>query len=254
MELISATIITRNEEQNLERCLNALRDVADEIVVVDSYSNDRTLEICKKYGCKIVQREFNGFGSQRQYAAGLTTHAYIISIDADEVIDEQLRQSIIDLKKRGFDHRVYKLKINNYFCGKVLHHCGFQPFEQVRLFNKRYAHWDLRDVADSLSYSNSISPAPISGSIQHYRCSTIEEHISKENRLAALRAKIIANDLHSMWSLTPTIKALKEYIYCQLHDLAFMDGKVGMTIAARKARTTYESYRMARHIIKESAS
>ena len=88
MEKISATIITRNEENNLERCLNALTGVADEIIVVDSYSTDRTVEICRHFGCHITRREFQGFGSQRQYAAGLAQHNFILSIDADEVIDE----------------------------------------------------------------------------------------------------------------------------------------------------------------------
>ncbi len=87
MEPLSATIITFNEEANIERCLNSLVGVVSEIIVVDSHSTDATLDICRRYGCRITVRDFEGFGSQRQYATGLTTSRHVLSIDADEVSD-----------------------------------------------------------------------------------------------------------------------------------------------------------------------
>ncbi len=93
MTNITATVITHNEQRNIERCLNALIGVADEIVVVDSNSTDATVEICSHYGCRIVARPFAGYGSQRQFATSLATHRYILSIDADEVLSDDLRQA-----------------------------------------------------------------------------------------------------------------------------------------------------------------
>lgn len=251
MASITATIITRNEEKNLERCLNALQGVADEIVVVDSYSTDRTLEICKRYGCRVTQREFHGFGSQRQYATGLATNAYILSVDADEVIDEELRQYLIQAKSEGFKHRVYKVKIQNYFCGAPVQHSGYEPICQVRLFNRRYANWNLRDYSDQVSYSDSVSPAMLPGTIHHYRCATMGEFVKKENRLAALKARVLATKGDSINVFTPFTKAVGQYFKALLVDQSWLDGGHGMAIASRRSRTTYEAYRMARHIIKE---
>lgn len=251
MDAISATIITRNEEQNLERCLNALQGVVDEIVVVDSYSNDNTIEICRRYGCKITQREFSGFGSQRQYAARLTSNNYILSIDADEVISEDLRAFLIERKVKGFDHRVYSVMIQNYFCGKPVRHSGYEPVAQVRLFNKRYANWDLRDVADQLTFSDSVTPARLPGTIHHYRCASLQEFYLKENRLASLKAKVLAAANTSIGPLTPYWHAVKEFVRCHVILAAWLDGRNGIMIARRRARTQYEAYRMARHIINE---
>lgn len=251
MQHISATIITRNEEANIERCLKALQGIVDEIVVVDSYSTDRTVEICKRYGCKITSREFRGFGSQRQYATGLTKHSYVLSIDADEMLDDELRKSLLSLKDRGFDHRVYAITIKTYFCGAPLAHSGFEPESRVRLFNKRYANWNLRDVSDKVSYPDSVLPAQIPGAIHHYRCATIDEFNKKENRIAALEAKVIATSGQSIWGITPWIKAVCNYLHCHIAHSAWLDGRQGFTIAARRAKTTLESYRMARRILRE---
>lgn len=251
MQHISATIITRNEEKNIERCLKALEGIADEIVVVDSYSTDRTLEICRKYGCRITSREFRGFGSQRQYATGLTRHSYVLSIDADETIDSELSRSLRQLKENGFEHRVYAITVKNYFCGAPLYHSGFEPESHVRLFNKRYANWNLRDVSDRVSYPDSVQPALLPGAIHHYRCSSIEEFNKKENRIAALEAKVIAAANSDVSALTPWLKASLTYLKTLLIDQAWRDGHHGLKIAGRRARTTLEAYRMARKIARE---
>ena len=251
MEQVSATIITRNEERNIERCLNALQGVADEIVVVDSYSTDRTLEICRRSGCRVTSREFQGFGSQRQYATGLATHNYVLSIDADEVLDDELRQYIIELKNRGFDHRVYSATVQNYFCGRPIGHSGYEPMHSVRLFNKRYANWNLHDVSDKVSYPDSVVAVPLPGAIHHYRCASVEEFNKKENRIASLEAKVLAASQSSISPLTPRLMATWQYVKSHIVDYAWLDGEHGFTIARRRAKTIYEAYRMARHIIKE---
>lgn len=253
MHHISATIITRNEERNLERCLRALQGVADEIVIVDSYSTDATLDIARQFGCRVTRREFGGFGSQRQYATGLTKYSYVLSIDADEMIDEQLRNSLIQLKKKGFDHRVYAITVKTYFCGEPLGHSGFEPEKHVRLFNKRYANWNLRDVSDAVTYPDSVQPQILEGAIHHYRCADIDEFNRKENRIASLKAKVIAAAGAQVWPLTPWIRAVANYLHAHIADKAWLDGQVGFTIAARRAKTTLEAYRMARKIMREHA-
>ena len=150
---ISAAIITYNEARNIERCLNSLIGVADEIVVVDSGSTDATVDICRRYGCSVTTRPFTGYGSQRQYAAGLAHNRYVLSIDADEVLSANLRQSLMQLKAEGFSHRMYCFRVVNFICGKPVVHSGLQPDMQIRLFDKRYANWDLLDVGERLTYT-----------------------------------------------------------------------------------------------------
>lgn len=124
MAHISVTIITYNEEHRIEACLKSLQDIADEIIVVDSFSTDRTVEICNAYGCKVTQRRFPGYGAQRQYATSLTSYSYVLSIDADEVLSPALRSSLIKLKEEGFAHRVYEMSRLNFYCGQPVKQIG----------------------------------------------------------------------------------------------------------------------------------
>lgn len=250
MNHISATIITRNEEPRIERCLNSLKGVADEIIVVDSYSTDRTVEICQRYGCKVTQRAFTGFGSQRQYAAGLTTHRYVLSIDADEVLSDQLRAELIALKTSGLTHRVYSMPLINYFCGKPVRHSGWQPVREVRLFNKRYANWNLHELHERITYDELLIPCPLDGRIDHFRVETIDEFERKEQRRGSLRARVIAGRTASIMPLMPHLRATLDYLSCQLRDAAILDGREGNCIALRRFSTTLQAYRIARSLLR----
>lgn len=165
MNKISATILTYNEGRRIEACLQSLRDIADEIIVVDSYSTDNTLDICRRYGCKISQRRLAGFGAQRQYATSLTTHSYVLAVDADEVLSPALRQSLMALKSEKIEHRVYAVSRLNFFCGYAVKHCGWYPDLQIRLFDKRYANWNLRDVHERVIFRDSVRPQRLSGDL-----------------------------------------------------------------------------------------
>ncbi len=251
MTSITATVITYNEQRNIERCLNSLLGVADEIVVVDSNSTDATVEICERYGCRVVRRPFSGFGSQRQFATGLTSHRYILSIDADEVLSEDLREAIIDLKRSGTlaRHRMYALRMVSYVCGRPVYHSGFGPHLEVRLFDKRYATWDLRDVGERVNHSDSVVPAPLPGCIHHYRCDNLDELRGKELRHAAIRARVLAARKNSIGMFTPRLKAVGAFIACHLRQGAVLDGRVGHGIARVRYSATLAAYSDARRII-----
>lgn len=250
MERISATIITRNEEENIERCLNSLQGVVDEIIVVDSYSVDRTQEICRRYGCKITSRPFSGFGSQRQYATGLTTNKYVLSIDADEVISEEMRECLLKLKERGFTHRVYAARVHSYFCGRAMQHSGWEPRPEIRLFNKRYANWNLRDVSEKVTFPDSLMLATLDGEIHHYRCASRGEFAAKEKRHASMLGRVLARKEAKISIISPLVQACRAYISCLMRDGALLDGKAGRIIAGHRFRTTRDAYRIARHLIK----
>lgn len=252
MTNISATIITYNEERNIERCLNALIGVADEIVVVDSFSTDGTEDICKRYGCRVVSRAFSGYGSQRQYAMSLTSHRYVLSIDADEVLSEELREAMMRLKETDElrNHRMYSIEMVSYIGGEAVRHSYYGPHPEVRLFDKRYATWDLRDVGERVRYSDSVVPHRLPGCIHHYRSHTLAEFEAKELRHAALRARVYAAKGETGHPVKGILKGFGAYMGCLIGDGAWLDGKVGRHIARVRYKSVRASYRGARKIRK----
>ncbi|MCH5221345.1 MAG: glycosyltransferase family 2 protein [Muribaculaceae bacterium] len=248
--MISATIITHNEARNIERCLRSLIGVADEIIVVDSMSTDATVDICRRYGCKVTERAFTGYGSQRQYAAGLASGRYVLSIDADEVLSEELRQSLIALKSTDFSHRMYRFRVVNYICGQQMSRSGMSPEFQTRLFDRRYANWDLLDVGERLTYPNGVHPYNIEGDLYHYRCSDFDELDRKELRNANMRGRILAAAGIDLPPFVIWLKAAVAYLNCMFKEGAILDGLAGKRIARARYLATIAAYRTAHAINK----
>ncbi len=246
---ISVTIIVRNEASRIEACLQSLDGIADEIIVIDSFSTDNTVEICKKYGCKVSQRHFSGYGVQRQYATSLASHHYVLAIDADEVLSPALRASLLRLKQEGFTHRVYSFSRLNFYCGMPVRHCGWYPDVQIRLFNKRYANWDLRNVSEQVIFPDTLRPQLVDGDILHYRCTTPEEYSKTERRHAAIRGKVLAAKCDKIGIMTPKIKGFFAFIKCFIAKKGIFDGEQGWTISCEQFRNTVHAYQIARHLL-----
>lgn len=247
---LSAVIITKNEARNIERCLNSLLGVVDEIIVVDSMSTDATVDICRRYGCRVTSRAFTGYGSQRQYAAGLARTPYVLSIDADEALSEELRQSIIKLKNEGFTHRMYCFRVVNYICGHTINHSGMAPKIETRLFDRRFASWNLNDVGERLTYPGGVRPHPIEGDMYHHRCDDFGELDFKEIRNARLRGRLMAAAGINASRPACWLRAMSAYIGCHLRDGAIFDGATGRRIALTRFKATYEAYKTASNIVR----
>lgn len=247
--MISATIITHNEEANIERCLSSLLGVADEIIVVDSLSDDATVDICRRYGAKITERPFSGYGSQRQYAASLASRPYVLSIDADEVLSDTVRRNIMALKDIGFAHRMYRFRVVNHICGTAMTRSGMEPTWQIRLFDRRYADWDLLAVGERLTYPAGVQPCNIEGDIHHFRCSSFQELEYKEIRNARMRGRVMAAAGISASAPMRFLHAIKEYTRCMIAQGAIFDGTAGHAIARARFLATLEAYNNAHQII-----
>jgi glycosyltransferase involved in cell wall biosynthesis len=246
---ISATIITRNEESTIGDCLRSLTGVADEIIVIDSFSTDKTVEICNAAGCIVRQRRFAGYGAQRQYATSLASHSYVLTIDADEVLSPSLRETLLQLKADGFGHRVYSLSRLNFYCGEPVRRCGWYPDRHIRLFDKRYAAWNLREVQESVTFPDSVRPFELDGDILHYRCRTPEEYASTERRHAGIRGRVIAAHTNRICAIAPILKGLRAFATCYFSEGGIMDGHPGRAISIERYRSTYASYRIARKLL-----
>lgn len=243
---LSATILTMNEERRIEECLKSLRDIADEIIVVDSGSTDATLEICRRYGCRISVRPMSGFGAQRQYATSLTTHPYVLAIDADEVLSPTLRQNLLLWKRTDPAHRVYAFSRLNFYCGFAVRHCGWYPDVQTRIFDKRYANWNLRNVEERVTFRDSVSPQLIEGDLLHYRCDTPAQYSEKLRSQALIRSREIANEKQSIGWLQPILRGLSAFFSTYLCQKGFMDGSVGFAIARHNYFASRDAYRHAK--------
>ena len=246
MAKISATIITNNNCDTIERCLCSLEGVADEIVVVDACSTDGTVDKCKSHGCKVTQREFAGYGAQKQYAVSLAANSYILSIDADEYIDDELRQSIKELKETGFKHRIYSLSRLNFFGDKPIRHSGWWPDPQIRLFDKRYASWNLRDVHERVTFPSTLWPAPVKGTLMHDRCANACEYLNKESHYAAINAHVLASSEWHQSSITAYLKAIAAFLRIYVFKLGYLDGNPGFEIAKTAASMQLLTNRLAK--------
>ncbi|MCM1029139.1 MAG: glycosyltransferase family 2 protein [Pseudoflavonifractor sp.] len=243
---ISATILTFNEEEHIGACIDSLDGIAEEIIVVDSGSTDNTVDICRSKGCRVVTRPMKGYGAQRQYATSLAGHTYVLSIDADEELSPAAIASLLRLKEEGFAHRGYSFTRLNFYCGQPVRHCGWYPDIQVRLFDRRYANWNLRGVDERVIFRDNISPEPVDGDIFHYRCSTTAELDITEERHARLEADRLRESGRRIGWLTPYIEGAKAYAKCFLSQGGWMDGIVGRAISRRRFLTVFHSYSLAR--------
>ena len=140
MVKLSVVIITYNEEKNIERCLQSVQTIADEIVVLDSFSKDRTPEICGKYGVKFFQHVFDGHIQQKNRAISYASFSHVLSLDADEALSEELRSSIKAVKNDFRKDGYYMNRLTNY-CGHWVKHCGWYPDKKLRLWDSRKGHW-----------------------------------------------------------------------------------------------------------------
>ena len=242
MDHISATIITLNEEKNIERCLNSLHGIADEIIIVDSGSTDNTIAICERYGARVVSRPFNGYGVQRQFATTLATHNYIIAIDADEALSEELRNHILEIKEQGFSHRVYAMPTVSYCMGRQVRHSDTES-APTRLFNKRYAQWNLRDVGERVTFPDSLRPETLHGTLHHYRWNDPDELYDKMHSQALIAAEVHRSKGGTTGPVTAAMKSAATYLRCLFKEGAILDGDTGRTIAAAKARAIRNAFR-----------
>jgi glycosyltransferase involved in cell wall biosynthesis len=137
---ITGVIITFNEERNIERCLVSLKKVCDEIIVLDSFSTDQTEAICHSHHVKFVQHAFDGHIQQKNRALQLAETEWVLSLDADEALTEELSQSILKVKQHPTGEAYAFNRLTNY-CGHWVKHCGWYPDTKTRLVKKERAHW-----------------------------------------------------------------------------------------------------------------
>lgn len=248
---LSVVIITKNEERNIERCLQSVIDVADEIIVVDSFSTDKTIELCKKYDVKVIQRKFEGYGDQKQYATEQASFDHVLSLDADEELSDPLIKSILRAKEESA-YDCYSFNRRNFYCNTPIRFCGFYPDRKVRLFNKRKANWNNKVVHESVEIEAKELVARLKGDLNHHTCVTIDELEEKERRYAQMNAEILQKKGKSISFITPYLKCGFRFVKSYIFKLGVLDGYYGFVICKSLGNSSFLKYSLARKAIKNS--
>lgn len=251
MEKISATIITYNEEKNIERCLKSLQGIADEIIVVDSYSTDRTMEICNKYDAIIFQNAFEGYSQQKNFAISKTSFDLILSLDADEAISEELKTSIIDAKNQWNFNACSFNRLTN-FCGSWIKFGGWYPDKQLRLWDKNYGKWNKSLIHEKVELIPEAKLVHIKGDLLHFSYYTITEYISQINKFSDLKADELIRKGKKPNIINFTFKPFVKFIINFIIKKGILDGHYGFVIAISSAYADFITYVKVKHKLKSN--
>ena len=242
MTKISVAIITFNEEKNIERCIRSVQEVADEIVVVDSFSKDKTENICKRFAVKFIPHTFEGHIQQKNYAIDQCSGDYVLSLDADEALSEELKSSILKLKKSGLQSHSYKFNRLSNYCGHWVKHCGWYPDTKVRLIKKGTAKWGGINPHDELQATTPEKTLHLKGDLLHYTIASREEHYKQVEYFTTIGAKeAFLKGKKSNWAII-IAKSIFKFIRDYIIKLGFLDGKTGFHISRISAYATYRKY------------
>jgi glycosyltransferase involved in cell wall biosynthesis len=239
MPQLSVTIITLNEERNIGRCIESVKQVADDIIVLDSGSTDNTIAICKQMGVRHMQATWENYSRARNIAAENAKYDWILALDADEALSAELITSILKIKKSDEMAFCSFKRLTNY-CGKWIHHCGWYPDIKIRFYDKtkttyegiihEYLNWLPEKIVT------------LEGNLLHYSYYTIYEHVQQANRFTNLTASAAFDrgEKSNTWYIlfAPLIKFIKSYFL----QLGFLDGYYGFVVCTISAHATFYKY------------
>lgn len=241
MNALSVVIITFNEQESLARCIDSVREVADEIVVVDSFSTDQTEAIAKAKGARFMQHKFEGHIEQKNFAKEQAKHHWVLSIDADEMLSDELRQSILEAKKSWVADG-YTMNRLNFYCSKPIKTCGWYPDAKLRLWNRTKGEWTGTNPHDKFELTKGATLKHLTGDLLHNTYPTHHSFLEQREKFARISATHLQDRglLFLIWKmlLSAPFKFLRNYIFKR----GFMDGAVGFTICYHQSREVFLKY------------
>ncbi len=240
MVKISAVIITYNEERNILRCLNSLAGVADEIVVVDSFSKDRTREICYEKGVRVVEHPFKSHIDQKNFAVTQASYDIVLSLDADEYLSEELTKGILDVKEKWPDEAYSMNRLSNYG-GKWIRHGNWYPDKKIRLWNRRIGLWGGENPHDMVIIKRGVKVRHLKGDILHRAYTDSAETLSKIQNYSEIFAR---ESVGRKSSSVPKIIARSSFAFFKSYIMkrGFMDGFEGLMVAMAVSNHVFYKY------------
>ncbi len=239
---ISAVIITYNEENNIKRCLTSLKDIADEIIVVDSFSTDKTEAICAEFGVRFVKHKFDGHIEQKNWAREQASHNIVLSLDADEALDNRLQDSILAVKK-NWQYDAYKMNRLTNYCGKWIRHTGWYPDTKLRLWDNTKGHWTGENPHDEFKlFDESSNVTLLYGDILHYSYYTIEDHLKQVDYFTDINSRVAFEKGKKSSHFKIFYKSWFKFFRDFVLKRGFLDGYSGFLISKISAKATAMKY------------
>ena len=226
--LLSVVIITKNEEKNIQACLDSVKWV-DEIVVVDSGSMDNTVKICTENDCKIIESEWLGFGLTKQLAVDSASNNWILSLDADERVSEELKLTIKEILSSDDLAQGYRMNRNSFYLGKLIRYSGWQHDHPLRLFNRKHGRFNEKIVHESVQINGEIKF--IKEAILHFPYPDLNTHIDKINCYSSLGAQKLYEQNRHVSLLGAIIRGILKFKKMYFLKLGVLDGLNGFILA-----------------------
>ena len=247
MRFLSVVVITFNEEKNIRRCIESVRPVADEIIVLDSFSDDDTANIATTLGAIVKQSKFNGYIDQKNKAINLATHDLVLLLDADEALSDELAIAVKEAKK-DLSINAYSMNRCSFFCGEFIRHGLWYPDKKIRLFNKNMGKCGGLNPHDRIILHPGIRVKHLTGDLLHYSFDTLEEYLERNDAVST----IAAQSLYEAGIKKPWTKIVFSPVWAFINGyflrLGFLDGYNGYLIALHTANQSYTKYQKLRQL------
>lgn len=250
MILLSAVVITFNEEQNIPECIDSLKKITEDIIVVDRFSSDKTKMICLEKGVRFYERKWEGYSSAKNFGNDHAKHDWILSIDADEKISDELIESIRqEFKNPKSD--AYQLSFLTNFCGKWIRHGAWYPEWHIRIFNKKKIHWEGA-LHEKLYIEKNSKIGKLNGFVFHFTVRNLEDYLKKKNIYTTLAAETMFREgkkaTFTKLYLSPLVRFVADYFFL----LGFLDGYQGYVIAKQSAHYVFLKYSKLKLLYREN--
>ncbi len=240
MQPLSLVIITKDEEQNLERCIRSV-PFADEVLVMDSGSVDGTVALAEKLGARVIQQEWLGFEKQKQKVTDAAKHQWVLNLDADEALSPELQSEIRDLLQSEVAADAFEMPRLAWHLGRWIRHGGWYPDYQKRLYNKNMARWGGGELHESIQAKNIVR---LKNAIHHYVFTSLSQQVITNDRYSTLGAKKLLNEscCGKVTWLHLIFRPWGKFIECYFLKRGFMDGRAGFIIAVSAAYSLFLRY------------
>ena len=239
---ISTVIITLNEEKKIERCLKSISTISDEIIVVDSFSTDKTREICQRYNVRFIEQKFLGYRDQKNFAINCASYDYVLSLDADEELSDELKMKLSEIKNRGFQYDAYLFNRLNNIGGVWIKHGEWYPDAKIRLWNKTKGHWGGQNVHETVKMNKKTSVSVLKFDLWHYPYQNIIEYNSQFVNFAKIWAEEKFSNQKKATLFSAIFHAFVKFIRGYFFKFGFLDGFYGFVIAKSSAHYTFLKY------------
>jgi glycosyltransferase involved in cell wall biosynthesis len=243
MPRISACIISYNEEEKIEECLQSLGGVVDEIVLVDSFSTDRTIEIAQRFTDRIIRQEFLGYIEQKNFASSRAENDWILNLDCDERLTPELARSIRELRDGDDHHTAYRMARKTFYVYRWLNHCWY-PEYRTRLYNRRFCSHQGTNPHDRVHVDEG-TVGRLQGDLLHYSFDSVGDHIKTLDRFTEIAARKLVERKKRVTVFTPFTHGTWTFFKLYILRFGFLDGFAGLVVSILSFMHVFSKYTKA---------